>query len=61
MRSLHPVTGGITAPAGFRASGLHCGIKASGKPDLALLVSDLPAYCRGRLHDQPGQGRARCS
>lgn len=47
MRSLHPVTGGITAPARFRASGLHCGIKASGKPDLALLVSDLPAYASG--------------
>lgn len=37
------IPGGVTAPAGFRASGLHCGIKASGKPDLALLVSDVPA------------------
>ncbi|MEJ5259702.1 MAG: bifunctional glutamate N-acetyltransferase/amino-acid acetyltransferase ArgJ [Anaerohalosphaeraceae bacterium] len=27
----------ITAPKGFLAAGLHCGIKASGKPDLALL------------------------
>jgi glutamate N-acetyltransferase/amino-acid N-acetyltransferase len=34
------VAGGITAPAGFRASGLACGIKASGKPDLALLACD---------------------
>jgi glutamate N-acetyltransferase/amino-acid N-acetyltransferase len=31
----------ITAPKGFLAAGLSCGIKASGKPDLALL------YCPG--------------
>ena len=37
------VTGGVTAPAGYRAAGVACGIKASGKPDLALLVSDTPA------------------
>jgi len=28
----------ITAPRGFLAAGLHCGVKKSGKPDLALLV-----------------------
>jgi len=27
----------ITAPKGFLAAGLHCGIKTGGKPDLALL------------------------
>ena len=27
----------ITAPKGFLATGLHCGVKRSGKPDLALL------------------------
>jgi glutamate N-acetyltransferase/amino-acid N-acetyltransferase len=27
----------ITAPKGFLAAGLHCGIKQSGKPDLALV------------------------
>ena len=27
----------ITAPKGFVAAGLHCGIKRSGKPDIALL------------------------
>jgi glutamate N-acetyltransferase/amino-acid N-acetyltransferase len=37
------VGGGVTAPAGFRASGVACGIKANGKPDLARLVSDTPA------------------
>jgi glutamate N-acetyltransferase / amino-acid N-acetyltransferase len=37
------VTGGVTAPAGFRASGIACGIKANGKRDLALIVSDREA------------------
>lgn len=30
----------VTAPLGFRAAGLHCGVKADGVPDLALLVAD---------------------
>ena len=34
-------------PAGFRASGYTCGIKASGKSDLALFVSDVPAVAAG--------------
>ena len=42
-----PIPGGITAPQGFRAAGLHCGIKASGKRDLALLVSDSVASAAG--------------
>jgi glutamate N-acetyltransferase/amino-acid N-acetyltransferase len=29
-------------PAGFRASGVACGLKPSGAPDLGLLVSDAP-------------------
>ncbi len=41
------VSGGVTAPRGFRAAGLHCGIKASGRPDLALLVCDAPATAAG--------------
>ena len=31
---------GITAPQGFYAAGIHCGIKKPGVPDLALLVSE---------------------
>jgi glutamate N-acetyltransferase/amino-acid N-acetyltransferase len=34
------IAGGITTPAGFRAAGVSCGIKAAGKPDLALIVAD---------------------
>ena len=39
-QSTQTVTGGVTAPAGFRAAGVACGIKANGKADLSLLVSD---------------------
>jgi glutamate N-acetyltransferase/amino-acid N-acetyltransferase len=35
-----PVEGGITAPKGFRAAGVACGIKANGKLDLGLVASD---------------------
>jgi len=41
------VDGGVTAPKGFRAAGLHCGIKINGKPDLSLIVSDAPASAAG--------------
>ena len=44
---LEMTEGGVTAPRLFRAAGLHCGIKASGKPDLALVVSDIPACAAG--------------
>lgn len=32
----------VTSPAGFRASGITAGIKASGKPDVALVLNDGP-------------------
>ena len=31
---------GVTAPAGFRAAGVACGIKKAGALDLALIVAD---------------------
>ncbi|HEU5298035.1 MAG TPA: bifunctional glutamate N-acetyltransferase/amino-acid acetyltransferase ArgJ [bacterium] len=40
------VEGGITAARGFRAAGIHAGIKAS-RPDLALIVSDTLASAAG--------------
>jgi glutamate N-acetyltransferase/amino-acid N-acetyltransferase len=41
-----PVEGGITAPRGFRAAGVFCGIKAKGL-DLALIVSETRAAAAG--------------
>ncbi|WP_067668971.1 bifunctional glutamate N-acetyltransferase/amino-acid acetyltransferase ArgJ [Nocardia miyunensis] len=35
-------TQGVTAPLGFRAAGIAAGIKATGKPDLALVVNEGP-------------------
>lgn len=32
----------VTAPAGFRAAGVTAGLKASGRPDIALVVNDGP-------------------
>ena len=32
----------VTSPAGFRASGVTAGSKASGKPDVALAINDGP-------------------
>jgi glutamate N-acetyltransferase/amino-acid N-acetyltransferase len=39
----------VTFPRGFRASGIACGLKESGKTDLALIVSDVPASVAGML------------
>jgi glutamate N-acetyltransferase/amino-acid N-acetyltransferase len=42
-----PIPGGITAPAGFLAAGITAGLKASGKPDLSLLLAPEGAVCAG--------------
>lgn len=44
MRS---ITGGVTAPQGFKAGGIACGIKKNRRPDLALVVSEVPATAAG--------------
>ena len=41
-RGIGPQCGGGVPPRGFRASGITAGIKASGKPDMALVVNDGP-------------------
>ncbi len=43
---LRVIEGTVTTPRGFRASGIHCGVKAD-QPDLALIVSDTPASAAG--------------
>lgn len=40
-RQMKPIEGGVCAPAGFSANGIHCGIrKNKQKKDLALIVCD---------------------
>jgi glutamate N-acetyltransferase/amino-acid N-acetyltransferase len=45
--SWHPTTGGVTAPNGFLAAGITAGLKASGNPDLSLLLAPEGAVCAG--------------
>ncbi len=69
----HDQTGGVTAPLGFQAAGMHCGIKKPGIPDLALVISDITGPIAGvftknrvaaapvlldRIHLRQHQGRA---
>ncbi len=38
------IEGGITSPKGYKAAGVHCGIKKE-KLDLTLMFSEVPASC----------------
>ncbi len=42
-----PIPGGVTAPQGFLAGAVTAGLKASGKPDLSLLLAPVGAVCAG--------------
>jgi glutamate N-acetyltransferase/amino-acid N-acetyltransferase len=42
-----PIGGGITAPEGFRGSGVACGIKTNGRPDLAVIATAHPVSAAG--------------
>jgi len=46
MSRIQEVNGGVTAPLGFKANGVRCGIKRKGK-DLAIIYSDVPASAAG--------------
>lgn len=47
MTDWREITGGVTAPKGYRAAGITAGLKPSGLPDLALIVSDVDAIAAG--------------
>jgi glutamate N-acetyltransferase/amino-acid N-acetyltransferase len=46
MSEVTGIEGGITAPEGFKAAGIHAGIKAK-RPDMALIVPETPAAVAG--------------
>lgn len=46
MKDFAITEGGITAPKGFRAAGIHAGIKAD-KPDMAMIVSSVDSAVAG--------------
>ncbi len=41
------ISGGVTAPKGFLAAGTACGIKPSGKKEVALILSKTPCEAAG--------------
>ncbi|NJR48553.1 MAG: bifunctional ornithine acetyltransferase/N-acetylglutamate synthase [Leptolyngbyaceae cyanobacterium CSU_1_3] len=47
MAEWQQISGGITAPKGYRSTGITAGLKPSGLPDLALIVSDVDAIAAG--------------
>ncbi|PLZ80420.1 bifunctional ornithine acetyltransferase/N-acetylglutamate synthase, partial [Fischerella thermalis] len=58
MADWHEITGGVTAPRGYRAAGIKAGLKPSGLPDLALILSDVEAIAAGVF--TTSQVRAAC-
>ncbi len=44
--SMDECQGGVTAPRGFRAAGMYCGIRKV-KKDIAMIVSEVPATSAG--------------
>lgn len=58
MADWQEISGGITAPKGYRATGMAAGLKPSGLPDLALIVSDVEAIAAGVF--TTSQVRAAC-
>lgn len=47
MSDWQEIPGGVTAPRGYRAAGIAAGLKPSGLPDLALILSDVEAIAAG--------------
>lgn len=58
MADWQEISGGITAPKGFKAGGIKAGLKPSGAPDLALILSDVDAIAAGVF--TTSQVRAAC-
>ena len=56
MKQIH---GGVTAPKGFTAAGMYCGIRNNpNKKDLALLYSEVPCqaaavYTQNKVYGAP--------
>jgi glutamate N-acetyltransferase / amino-acid N-acetyltransferase len=47
MTDWQEIPGGVTAPKGYQAAGIVAGLKPSGTPDLALILSDVDAIAAG--------------
>ncbi|MDJ0735455.1 MAG: bifunctional ornithine acetyltransferase/N-acetylglutamate synthase [Nostocaceae cyanobacterium] len=58
MPDWQEISGGVTAPKGYQAAGITAGLKPSGLPDLALILSDVEAIAAGVF--TTSQVRAAC-
>ncbi|GAB4277151.1 MAG: bifunctional glutamate N-acetyltransferase/amino-acid acetyltransferase ArgJ [Oscillatoriaceae cyanobacterium] len=58
MADWQEIPGGVTAPKGYRAAGIAAGLKPSGAPDLALILSEVDAIAAGVF--TTSQVRAAC-
>jgi glutamate N-acetyltransferase/amino-acid N-acetyltransferase len=58
MADWQQISGGVTAPKGFKAAGIAAGLKPSGAPDLALIYSEVEAIAAGVF--TTSQVRAAC-
>jgi glutamate N-acetyltransferase / amino-acid N-acetyltransferase len=47
MDNLTFIDGSINTPEGFKACGIHCGIKKNDEKDLAVIFCDVPAIANG--------------
>jgi glutamate N-acetyltransferase/amino-acid N-acetyltransferase len=47
MSDWQEISGGVTAPRGYQAAGIIAGLKPSGAPDLALIISEVDAIAAG--------------
>ena len=47
MADWQEISGGVTAPRGYQATGITAGLKPSGLPDLALIWSEVEAIAAG--------------
>lgn len=58
MSDWQEISGGVTAPRGYQAAGITAGLKPSGAPDLALIISEVEAIAAGVF--TTSQVRAAC-
>lgn len=49
MEEIEVIEGGITSPKGFKAAGVHSGIKKC-KKDLALIYTEKKDECSGGIY-----------
>ena len=63
---MQKISGGVTAPKGFAAGGIHCGVRGSSeKKDLAMIYSETPCaaaavYTQNKVYGAPINARKYC-